>query len=130
LSKESDEPIAVPIDPDLDIGEEWVPTNFDGEDFAEEEPLEDLWAPDVWIEEIEGSLVVTLAPPAPDGKRLFGGDRVVTIDGTNVMSMEAWDALELLYGPEGSICTITADRPATHESVTVSLPRTKPADEI
>lgn len=137
LVRERNEPIVEPIEPGLDgddwdepgTGDDWGDLTADAGGMSDVTP-EDLWAPDVWIEEIDGNLVVTWAPPAADGKRLFGGDRVVSIDGTVVSSMDAWEALELLYGAEGSICVIVADRPATGESVTAALPRTRPADEI
>ena len=96
----------------------------------EEEPEEELWMPDVWMEEIDAGLVVTYAPPAPNGARLFGGDRVTSIDGATVSAMESWEALELLYGPKGSLCRITVERPASHETISVSLPRDKDAYEM
>src|SRR5207253_1533228 len=102
----------------------------DSEGEAEEEEPEQLWMPDVWIEEIDTGLVVTYAPPAPDGKRLFGGDRVTSIDGATVSAMESWEALELLYGPKGSLCRITVERPASRETLSVSLPREKDAYEM
>lgn len=98
----------------------------DGAVDPDDVPLpEDLWTPEVWIEEIDGNLVVTSAPPGPEGARLFGGDRVTSIDGIAVSTQESWQALELLYGPQGSLCRITADRPATQATVTVSLRRTR-----
>jgi hypothetical protein len=130
--------IAIPSDlpievPEPDPGDDWSDTPSIVEpiepDPGEEEP-EELWMPDVWIEEIDSGLVVTQAPPAPDGKRLFGGDRVTTIDGAAVSSMEPWEALELLYGPKGSMCRITVERPASRETVSASLPRTKNAYEM
>lgn len=103
---------------------------------AESFDIEDLpvpgerWAPDLWIEEIADALVVTSAPPGPEGSRLFGGDRVVSIDGTAVNTLESWQALELLYGAKGSICRIVADRPTTQATISVSLVRTREIGEF
>lgn len=113
------------IDGDISISD--LPD--ESETYEDEEP-EQLWMPDVWIEDIDTGLVVTYAPPAPDGKRLFGGDRVTSIDGSSVGSMESWEALELLYGPKGSLCRITVERPASRETISVSLPRDKDAYEM
>lgn len=106
---------------------------LDPEFLTEEEEdaeAQELWMPDVWIEEIDTGLVVTYAPPAPDGKRLFGGDRVTSIDGATISAMESWEALELLYGPKNSPCRITVERPASGETLSVSLPRIKDAYEM
>ena len=97
---------------------------------AEPTPDGDQFGPDLLVQELDTGLVVTSASPPPNGgPRLFGGDRVVAIDGTQVGSMEGWQAMELLYGPKDSICSVTANRPATGETITVSLPRTKPEDD-
>lgn len=130
-------PSDVPTDPEalvIDLENtliEFSTEDVNGEAYEEvdEEP-EELWMPDVWIEEIAAGLVVTYAPPAPNGARLFGGDRVTSIDGASVAAMESWEALELLYGPKGSLCRITVERPASKETISVSLPRDKDAYEM
>lgn len=130
-------PSDMPVDPEtivLDLDEVFldseVPYEEDPSYEEEEEDSEELWMPDVWIEEIDTGLVVTYAPPAPNGTRLFGGDRVTSIDGASVAAMESWEALELLYGPKGSLCRITVERPASRETISVSLPRDKDAYEM
>lgn len=117
--------IAPPLDDAEGLADEPVGiVRFDSTD-SHEDSRGEGWSPDVGIEQIDTGLVVTSAPPA-SGKRLYGGDRVTQIDGTPIAGMESWEALELLYGPRDSICAILADRPATHESISVALPRTRP----
>lgn len=118
--------IAPPLEDAGDLTDEPVSivSRFDSPD-SHEDSRGEGWSPDVGIEQIDTGLVVTSAPPA-SGKRLYGGDRVTQIDGTPIAGMESWEALELLYGPRDSICAILADRPATHESISVALPRTRP----
>lgn len=99
------------------------------EDLLPEEEPDLLYMPDVSIEDIGGRLVVTAAPPGST-PRLFGGDRVTSIDGALVSADESWEALEMLYGPEGSLCRIAVERPASGESFSVSLPRSKNAYEL
>jgi len=128
------DPDTIVIDLDSLVIDSEIPdpdsTEYTFENHEEEEADEELWMPDVWIEEIDTGLVVTYAPPAPNGTRLFGGDRVTSIDGASVTAMESWEALELLYGPKGSLCRITVERPASRETLSVSLPRDKDAYEM
>ena len=91
----------------------------------------DQWGPDLMVEELDTGLVVTGAAPSANGwgPRLFGGDCVGSIDGTQVGSMEGWQAMELLYGPEGLDLLGDRDRSATGETVMVSMPRIKPGED-
>lgn len=91
----------------------------------EEELLASLFTPDVRIEPTEAGVIVLAAKPTPDG-RLFGGDRVVSIDGRSIRDMDEWEAVDLLGGPKGSRCRIVVERPATHQTVAVDLERVVP----
>ncbi len=98
----------------------------EGEYEAEYEEEPGRFLPDLAVEELETGLVVMRA--AGPGKRLFGGDTLQSIDGTQLASVEEWERYELLYGEEGTTCRIVAVRPATGETITVSLPRTVSED--
>lgn len=98
----------------------------DGIDYEEEEELvEELFTPDVRIEPTSAGVIVLAARPSPNG-RLFGGDRVVSIDGQSIGDMDEWEAVELLDGPKGSRCRIVVERPATRQMVAVDLERVVP----
>jgi hypothetical protein len=88
------------------------------------------WTPDVHLSPTDNGLVVVKAAPVPGGARLFGGDRVVSVDG-NVLTADggAYELMDYLDGKKDSICTIVVDRPATHETITVSMPRTVEAED-
>ncbi len=118
-------------------GEGWeLPDGGDGEPLSDDgvsewaEPGEELdrWYPELLVEEIDDRLVVTHSAPAADGRRLFGGDRVLSIDGVDVTPLPSWEALERLGGAKGSICTLVVERPATRETITAGLPRTQEDD--
>lgn len=84
----------------------------------------DAFTPDVTINPIGSGLIVLRAPGGPPERRLFGGDRVVAIEGQNVLEMDGWEALELLIGPKNTTCSLVVDRPATGQTITVDLVRT------
>jgi len=88
------------------------------------------FVPDVQIQpDDEVGAVVMRAPVGPKGARLFPGDRVQSIDGATFDPSDPYSFLEHLEGAQGTTCTIRVDRPATHESVTVTLPRTVDEDQ-
>ena len=84
--------------------------------------------PPIRVEPTDRGLIVIAAPAANGGPRLFGGDRVVAIEGTDISTMDPYEAMNLLSGQPNSLCAITVDRPATHQTLTVSLARTSEAE--
>lgn len=93
--------------------------------YEEEEPAEESWEPDVTIDVTDSGLIVLRAPAGPADRRLFGGDRVVSIDGRSVAEMDGWEARELITGAKDTTCRIVVDRPATRRTITVDLVRTR-----
>lgn len=97
------------------------PSRVEEEETVEEET--GAFVPDVRIDATEDGLLVLKAAPGPKGSRLFPGDRVTSIDGQSVDPEDPYSALEKLSGAQGTFCRIAVDRPASRESLTVSLPR-------
>ncbi len=97
------------------------PSSVEEEETVEEET--GAFVPDVRIDATEDGLLVLRAAPGPKGSRLFPGDRVTSIDGRSVDPEDPYSTLEKLSGAQGTSCRIAVDRPASRESLTVTLPR-------
>ena len=113
--------IELPVEPPDDF-------SADSGIVEEEEEPPPPFVPDLRLDSgPTGPFVVRAGLPS-SGIRLVGGDRVVAIDGTRLdltgsAEDPTYQAQNLLLGAERSTCTLVVERPATGETLTVSLVR-------
>jgi hypothetical protein len=91
---------------------EWVPENYESAEYQPE--IEIDWTTDGAV--VSATLDV-------EGLRIWAGDRVTSIDGETVGADGA--AMTRLLGTEGSTCRLRLERPATGETYSIEVPRTR-----